>query len=372
MRVKILRDLGTHPNDLCGDHDIYTDKWTLLDSTERLIFTGPLHHPEHSEEPLAWSFAVPIPSKPRAYITQGHRPQASFVPFDNDHQAYHVLPGSLRTTCDGYTSKSEAAVEYGIHARLYYERSGSKKNHYATIPIYLRHPPGSTEQLHISKGGGLSRPTKIRSQRLLPGMENMELSFRQKTKKFFGSAKVPEFWFEILMASPPVIQFDNPEPLPIILSITTLEGDDRTSRVIKDIPQRILINYVKIRIKSWTTVIAPSNQTNRAHTDRQDFDVDFHFEDVFRNLESPLVVYSSGKANEHINLGNIFQLVLRRDGLYANGKRCSWALTRTIFPDLFTFAIKHTHQFEYRINITVAGETLEVKVFAPVKIIEAA
>ncbi|KAJ6110708.1 hypothetical protein N7486_002943 [Penicillium sp. IBT 16267x] len=304
---------------------------------------------------------------------KGHQPQASFVPFDKDHPAYHVLPGSLRTFCDGYTSKSEAVVEYGLHARLYYVRGGSKKIHYATVPIALRHALDTTlettDQLHISKGA-LSYPTKVRSQRLLPGMENAELSFRQKTKKFFGSSKVPEFWFEIFMASPPVVQFNNPEPLPIRLSIATLNG--RTSRSIEDIPQRIQINYMKIRIKSWTTVIAPGNLSSRAHTDRQDFDVDFHFEDVFKNLENPLVIYSSGKANEPINLGNMFQLVLRKDGLYTNGKRCSWTLTRDLSPDLSTFAIRHTHQFDYRINLTVAGETLEVKVIAPVKIIEAA
>lgn len=102
------------------------------------------------------------------------------------------------------------------------------------------------------------------------------------------------------------------------------------------------------------------------------FDVDFHFEDVFKNLESPLVVYSLGRANEPINLGNMFQIFLRKDCLYTNGKPCSWALTRALFPDLSTFAIKLTHQFGYTINLTVAGETLDVKVFSPVKIIEAA
>ncbi|KAJ5984613.1 hypothetical protein N7481_006712 [Penicillium waksmanii] len=371
MRVRILRDLGTGTNDRWGEKDAYVDKWTLINSTEQAIFNGPLHHPESTEEPVAWPFSASIPSKPKAFITQGHLPQATFLPFDKDHEAFHVLPGSLRTTCDGYSSKSEALVEYRLHAELNYERGGSRRVEYATVPITLRHAPGSIDQKR-SSNGGLSPPTKVQSHRLMPGMEDTELSFRQKTKKLFGSSKAPQFWFEIVMKSPPVVQFDNPAPLPIILSIGALKGEGRTSSSIEDIPQRIQINYVKIRIQSWTTVIASGNLTSRAHTDRQSFDVNFHSEDLFKSLESPLAVYSSGKANEPIDIGNMFQLVLRRDGLYTNGKRCSWTLTPTLFPDLLTFAIKHTHQVEYRINLTIAGETLEVKVFAPLKIIEAA
>lgn len=371
MRVRILRDLGTGSNDRWGEKDAYVDKWTLIDSTEEFIFNGPLHHPENNEHPVAWSFSASIPSKPKGQITQGHLPQATFLPFDKDHEAFHVLPGSLRTTCDGYSSKSEALVEYRLHAQLNYERSGSRRVEYATAPITLRHASRILD-LKPSENGGLSSPTKVQSHRLIPGREATELSFRQKTKKFFGSSKAPEFWFEVLMKSPPVVQFDNPTPLPVVLSIATLRGEGRTSSAIEEIAQRIQINYVKIRIQSWTTVIASGNLTSRAHTDKQSFDVDFHSEDLFKNLESPLVVHSYGKANEPIDLGNMFQLVLRRDGLYSNGKRCSWTLTSTVFPDLLTFAIKHTHKIEYRINLTVAGETLEVKVFAPLRIIEAA
>lgn len=220
MTVKILRDRGS-------DDHVYTGKWTLLDSTEQRIFNGPLHHPENSETPRSWSFSVPIPTKPRAYITQGHQRQASFVHFFNkDHPAYQILPGSFRTFCDDYASNSEAVVEYRFHARLYYERGGSKKNHYATIPIALRHASENidTGQLQISKRT-LSDPTTVRSRHLLPDV--------QKTKKFFGPSTAPEFWFKILMISSPVVQFNNPEPLPISLRITTLKGNDRTSKASK-------------------------------------------------------------------------------------------------------------------------------------------
>ncbi|KAJ5633384.1 hypothetical protein N7490_009723 [Penicillium lividum] len=367
MNVKILREGTSQPH---SDHEAYINNWNLLDPKEQLIFRGPLHHPDGLGDPLSWPFSVTIPSKPRGYITQGHQPHESFVPFGQDHPAYNILPGSLRTST-GYASKSEALIEYRVHARFYYEQGGSQMALYATMPITLKHHPGNFDMLQGISKGGLSRPTKIRSQRLLPDMADKEPSFRQKTSNFFGPSKVPVFWFEASIESPPAIQLDNPKILPIILTISTLKGKGRTSKIIEDVPQRIQINYVKILVKSSTTVIAAGSLSRSAHTDRHDFDVDFHFEDVFKQLENPLVVSSSSKANEPVNLGTMFQLSMGRNGLYTNGKRCSWTATRDLFPDCSTFNIRHTHQFEYRINLTVAGKTLEVKLFTPVRITEA-
>ncbi|KAJ5919109.1 hypothetical protein N7466_010052 [Penicillium verhagenii] len=355
-----------------NSRETYTNKWTLLDAKENLIFSGPVHHPEDCEEPLGWSFSVPIPSKPRTYITQGHQPHASFVPFGQDHPAYNILPGSLRTFSTGSGARSEARIEYNLHARLQYEKGGSKMACYAAIPIILRNPPGNVDRLHFAKGGGLSSATKVQTQRLLPGMEDHKASFRQKANTFFGSSKIPVFWFKVCVESPSVVQLDNPQILPICLSIETLKGNGHTSKVIEDAPQQIQINYIKILVRSSTTVIAPGNQSSSAYTNRQDSEVDFHFDDVMKKLESPLMVRSSHKDNADVDLGSMFQLLLRRNGLYANGKRCSPLITRALFPDCSTFNIKHTHQFEYRINLTLAGKTLEVNVFAPVRIIEAA
>lgn len=368
ISVRILR---AGSNQLYSNQECYINNWTLLKPEEHLIFSGPLHHPEDSNEPLSWTFSLPIPSEPKAYTTDSYQSHATFVPLNQDHPAYNILPGTLRTSCNGYSPSSAAAIEYELHARLYYDRGGAKKAHYATVPITLKHSPGSADLLHISKGGS-SYPTKVRSQRLLPEMNDQELSFRQKTNKLFASSKVPVFWFKIIIESPPVVQVDNPHPLPISLSIQTLTGNDRTSKSIEDIPQRVQINYVKILVKSSTTVIAPGGLRSSVHTGRQDSDVDLHFEDAFKNFESPLVLYSSVKANEPIDLGNLFQLVLRRNGLYTNGKRCSSTPTNALVPDCCTFILKHTHQFEYRVNLTIARETQEVKVFVPVKIIEAA
>ncbi|KAJ5946142.1 hypothetical protein N7454_002981 [Penicillium verhagenii] len=355
-----------------NDSETYTNKWTLVDVRESLIFSGPVHHPEDCEEPLGWSFSVPIPNKPKAYIMQGHQPHASFVPFGQDHSAYNTLPGSLRTFGTGSGTRSEAVIEYNLHARLHYEKGGSKKACYATIPIILRNHPGKIDKLHTPKGGGFSPATKVQSQRLLPGVEDHKVSFRQKANTFFGSSKIPVFWFKVCMESPSVVQLDDRQVLSISLSIQTLKGNGHTSKIIEDIPQQIQINYIKILVRSSTTVIALGNQSSSSYTNRQDSDVDFHFEEVMKRLESPLRIRTSDKENADVDLGSMFQLLLRRDGLYANGKRCSPLITRALFPDCSTFNIKHTHQFEYRVNLTIAGKTLEVKVFAPVRIIEAA
>ncbi|KAJ5771636.1 hypothetical protein N7520_002165 [Penicillium odoratum] len=333
MKVKILREGTSQPD---SDHEAYINNWNLLDSKEQVIFRGPLHHLYGLGDPLSWPFSVTIPTKPREFITQGHQPHESFVPFGQDHSACNILPGSLRTST-GNASKSEALIEYRVHARFYYEQEGTQTALYATMPITLKHHPGNFDILQGISKGGLSRPTYIRSQRLLPDMADKEPSLREKTSSFFGSSKAPVFWFEDSIESPPAIQLDDPMILPIILTISTLKGDGRTSKSIEDVPQRIQINYVKIPVKSSTIVIAAGSLSRSVHTDRHDFDVDFHFEDVFKQLENPLLLSSSSKANESVNLGTMFQLAMRRNGLYTNGKRCSWTATRDLFFRLLYF-----------------------------------
>ncbi|KAJ5887382.1 hypothetical protein N7495_007423 [Penicillium taxi] len=190
---------------------------------------------------------------------------------------------------------------------------------YTTRPITLRHPSVSLEQLYIVKGSILS-PAKVRSQRLLPEIENTELSFRQKTKRFFGFSKVPKFWFQVLVESSSVVQFENPEVLQISLRIETLKGDNQTRKIIQDIQRQIQINCIKIRIKSWTTIKACENPNSGAKTDKQGFDLDFHFEHIFKDLASPLVANSLDNADETLPIRDMFQLVLRKDVLYINGK----------------------------------------------------
>lgn len=192
-------------------------------------------------------------------------------------------------------------------------------------------------------------------------MEDTELSLGQKTRKLLHSSKVPEFWYEIDMAIPTAIQLKNTEPFQ--LGFSFLHRDDKTSVSIKNHPQKIQVNWVKLRLHCITAVMAPSHmRSNYAQKDQQTNEIDLHLEKVFDELESPLVIHSTGKRNKPINLGNTFLLNLRSDGLYTGDRRLvRWPSINSIFPDFTTYGIKHTHALEPAANLTIAGEEQTVK-----------
>jgi hypothetical protein len=91
--------------------------------------------------------------------------------------------------------------------------------------------------------------------------------------------------------------------------------------------------------------------------------MNLHLHKVFDELEAPLMVSSTGKGNEAIHLGNMFQLNLKSDGLYTADKRVvRWPSLNSIYPDFTAYGIKHTHFLEPSVNLSIAGEEKTVKV----------
>lgn len=252
-------------------------------------------------------------------------------------------------------------VEYAINARLNYIHRGARRVFYTTLPITLRHPLDSSARLGETKECHIYHPLKIQSQRLLPGMEDVELSLGQKTRRLFHSSKVPEFWYEITMGMPTAIQLNSSEPFPLVF--TFLPRDDKTSGSIKNHPQKIHIKWVNLRLHCTTAVMAASNlRENYAQKDQQIYEVNLHLQKVFDELGTSLVISSTGKGNEPINLGNMFQLNLRSDGLYTAGKRLvRWPSINSIYPDFTAYGIKHTHSLEPSVSLSIAGEEKTVK-----------
>lgn len=338
----------------------------LLAKTDQVILSRqPLHLPQGSGAPLCWEFAVEIPTEPLQSVRQGFTPRTSFVPLDRDHPAHHTLPGSFFSSRDGITVSSSGFVEYYLKAQLRYTFKGSSKTVEAIWPFRLNHPvEGTSEQL--SKLNCLSIFQTIQSQRLLPGMQHADLSFKQKTQKLFGSSKVPKLVFNMRIYHPTAIQIDNPQPIPIILEILPLP--DQTSSSIED--QSIVINWVRMCLHQRTSVLAPSNfLTDHAHDDRHPSSAHLNLESAFQRLESPLVISTREKGEKKVNIGETFQLVFRSNGM-ASGSRFLNAVAP--IPDFTTYSIQHTNAVEWKVSYSVAGETETVKASSTLKVIAAA
>lgn len=354
MRTKIWRD-----KDSRYAPDVYNDHCDLFDGAQDVVRDGPLHHPENSNDPLSWPISVQIPTMPSPSVGKGHTDVTSFTPLENPST---FLAGTFSAHGSDYPNRLEGVVEYAIHARLNYIHHGAHKVFYTTLPITLRHPVDSSVRLGESKECRIHQPLKIQSHRLLPGMEDAELSLGQKARKLFNSSKVPEFWYEITMQMPTAIQLNNREPFPLVFGI--FARDDKTSEGIMAHPQKIQINWVNLRLHCTTGLMAPSNlRENYAQKDQETNKMNLHLHKVFDELEAPLMVSSTGKGNEAIHLGNMFQLNLKSDGLYTADKRVvRWPSLNSIYPDFTAYGIKHTHFLEPSVNLSIAGEEKTVKV----------
>lgn len=276
---------------------------------------------------------------PSASVGEGHTAATSFISLEKPPP---LLPGTFSAYGSNFHMKSEGVVEYAIHARLNYIHRRAHKVLYATSPITLRHPIDSNVCLDKSIKYLNYYPMKIQSHRLLPGMENAKLSLGQKTHKPFHSSKVPAFWYELAMEIPTAIQLCRQNPFP--LSFSFIHREDKSSDNIKHHPQKIEVNWVKLHLHYITAVMAPSNlRTNYAQKDQTTNEMNLHLEKLFDNLESPLVINSTGKRDGPINLGNIFQLNLRYDGLYVADRRLVYVPSiNPISADFKTYGIKHS------------------------------
>ncbi|KAJ5103668.1 hypothetical protein N7532_004197 [Penicillium argentinense] len=356
VRAKISRDSERRDS----SNKTYSATWDLFDNGQDVLYHGPLHIPENSSEPECWPISVQIPTTVSPSVTRGHKQAMSFLPLD---EAPPYLPGTFRASGRDHIVSSECIVEYAVHARLNYLHRGAHRVLYATLPIMLRHPMDQNTSTFLGESKELRNGCvfKIQTQRLLPGMEDVALSLGQRTRKIFRSSKVPEFWYEIVMTTPTAVQLNNPELIPIIFNF--VHREDKTSEGIKDHPQKIQINWIRLRLHCITACMAPSNfRENHPQSDQQTAIIDLHLEKVFEQLESPLVIYSSGKGSQPIHLGNMFQINLRADGLYSGNMRLvRWPSLNSIYPDFVTYSIKHTHALEYIVNLTIAGEGETIK-----------
>ncbi|KAJ5612799.1 hypothetical protein N7510_005993 [Penicillium lagena] len=304
----------------------HTGGCSYLGLEQDVLFKGPLHLPEGIQpggvatEPLSWPFSIKIPTEPVDMRNRG--------------------------------LSEDSFIEYYLTAQLRYKYGSESKTITATWPITLRHPPEGIDQVgQLTK---TSTQRRIQSQRLVPGMRHRGLSFKQKMQKSFGSSKVPEFCFKFNITYPKIIQFGNPEPIPIIFEIEPLPR--KTSEEIRDVSQRIEITSVKMSISSWTYIRSNSN----LHSDTQTSSHDLGLEKVLETLESPLEIYTAdGRADKPINLGNMFQLTLHRSGLKSGNKNLSlkaYSRCPVLYPDFVTYCIRHKNSLMWEISLDVAGE----------------
>ncbi|KAJ5608244.1 hypothetical protein N7537_004863 [Penicillium hordei] len=342
-----------------------SDDWHLLYPREEVIFRGPLHLPEGSNESLSWPFSLQIPTKPVDMLGKKRAQASSFLALNGDQTTHHPLPGTFTTLGRDSTLASECFIEYYLSAKLKYN-FGSSQVCSATWKVDIRHPVEVVERSQLEQITHLSIEGKVQSQRLLLAMSDAKLSLKQKTQKLFGSSKVPKFYYQIDLTSPRIVKLGDAHNLPLVLHIALLE--DKTSDSLRGTAQEARINWIRLSLVSYTHIIVTDcPPVGTVHRDRHRFSLNLHLEKVFDSLESPLIL-PLGHQNASINIGDMFQLVLHLTGLTSSGLRLHDPAP--IYPDFVTYNIKHTHAIDWKISITIAGETQVFNQSVPLKVLK--
>lgn len=358
----------------------YGATWNLWPVTWDKAFRGPLHIPEGADvdKYLTCPFEVTIPRRPSASAIKRHVAAESYLSLDDGSVARHTLPGSF--SCSRYLgsdTECRGSIEYYLEAVLQYTRGGSFVNCRATCRVVIRHTPSEPPLLYYATKSWLSTSLTVQSQRLEPGREDARLSFRQKTQKFFGSSRVPKFTYRLEVCVPTAVQLDNPLPIPFTVKVVPELGPNKTSESIRGTLQsvQIQIHSLKLTITAKTDLRAPGTfNASKAH-----FDQNTAHHIALLTCNPPLLLPGSVGPDEGqtepIDIGKLFEISLRTDGLQWTGRRRPLWRTifndRSVYPDFVSYLIKHGHWICWEIGLGVAGERMKVKGRAGVRVLAA-
>jgi hypothetical protein len=359
VKTKIVKEHHTEEGRRIEQH---RGRWFLMDDyTIQTLHQGPVHLPP-GQDCLSWPFSITLPTHADvSLLTRDHFEAESYLRLDN--VADHGLPGTFFSSSIGWTGTgSECYVEYYLESSLLYHHGSSHENCKATFPIYVQHPQWGplSHELHQR-----TFQHKIHTQRLLPGMEHAELSFKQKTQKLFGSSKVPTFTFNVKVSCPREVQLENPSPFSLVIEISP--DPNKISPNIRDTPQKIQLDCIEMVLKSTTDLTAPVGHLFKGVDEEEHkCHYDLGLPAMFRRLEKP-IVFEITKESEQVDIGALFQLVFHPDGLHSGSNRVK--CVDTIYPDFITYNIKHVYSIEWEFSFTVADETEKKKAITPIKIL---
>ncbi|OQE34817.1 hypothetical protein PENCOP_c015G01324 [Penicillium coprophilum] len=332
----------------------YYGDWKFFKLPSQTLLRGPIHIPSPST-PTDWiniPFSIDIPEAASLSAVRDHAQVESFIPLEANIIEQHPLPGTFSSEWSG----AKVCIEYYLQAQLRYMRNGSWQVERATAPITLGYPTVDADEIRFALQR-CSIVSRVRSQRLLPSMRDVDLSLTQKTQKILGLASVPGFSFKVVMSVPVAIQLDNPSPIPVIIRV--IPQRDGSSSAIWDVVQRVEVTAIKMSILSKVEIVLKASKESLYTTPKDDnvFVQNLGLEKAFEKRQDPIVTFA-GASDTPVDVGRLLRLVLRHDGLTSDGKRLG--LLASIQPSFVTFNTRLSHSIMWQPSLSIAGETRTV------------
>lgn len=331
-----------------NSNNTYRGRFTLVNPRKhsQVIFKGPLHISK-SGDAQEWPFAVTIPT----YCEPVRGQFDTFLPSDAEALAQEKLPPSYSGSANG--GGTEGFVEYFVQADLRYWGAKDSHNHTSTYPFYLRQylPDPPIADFMLKR---LQYNRAVTSQRLVPGMEDAELTKSQKMKKFFGTSSVPSMVFSLEVETPTVIQLENPNTLPFRLRI--VPWWDKTSEVIRDVPQKFKLTHFVLKLGQVGHI--KCDGTFSTHDDSFNNKMTYNLNSLIRKHKTPIEVPCTDEWSP-LDIGELLGLRFGHNGVT---DRKPWPVgTGRLAPSFRTYNIRVIHRLSWELKFEVAGEEVDVK-----------
>ncbi|KAF4947327.1 hypothetical protein FSARC_13993 [Fusarium sarcochroum] len=319
------------------------------------VFQGPLHIEGGGDEQV-WPFAITLPKyvDPR-YVNDGTEDQCSLLP---PGKTDHELPPSCKLLCFG---SSEAFVEYVLEASLRLTGHNYDEAAEATLPFnitsFYPNPPIANFAI---KRWRCCR--SVSSYRLVPGMEDVKLSFSQKLKQNLSFSSIPDFKFDLFVDVPTSIQLDNPAPIPFRLRV--VPDWAKTSEIIQGVPQTIRLTGASFRIVTVTGMFCGGTFTPQFK--EKSTEVDLNIIEAINELHHNIYIPCTNEWPS-IDIGKMINL---RIGRLEPGFPQQQQTGHVQFtPDFTTHNLRVFHRLRWSVQGEVAGERFSAEGISPLDLL---
>ncbi|OLN86179.1 hypothetical protein CCHL11_04150 [Colletotrichum chlorophyti] len=329
------------------------------------VHDGPVSDADNG--PLSWPFALAVPTHTSADalnfgLSEKER-SASFVKVPGQITASagipeQPLPGSFYYDYSGFSKKWHGFVEFWIEAELAVQGTAKSRARVfkATLPIRINSPPAPGPPITDFRLETRNMPGCVSSHRLVPGMEDGELSFRQKRQRFFGSSKVPSLRYVLQVRYPTVIQLGSPSTIPFLLRV--IPDREKSSEIIADVSQTLTIKSVELEVRTTVSIICPG--TFDWHSTDQTRKVLLASTSTFSSLIEGGVALPFGADEKPLDLGALLGIKVDAMGRVLKEGRetpINSAPDSIIVPTYTTYCVKTEHELVWQVALTVAGES---------------
>ncbi|KAH7137388.1 hypothetical protein B0J13DRAFT_559585 [Dactylonectria estremocensis] len=336
----------------------FRGRFNLLDTgtNTHKVFQGPIHIPQSGQEQV-WPFSIKIPTNVDRTAADQTSQILSRLPSDSGAITSGPLPSSFEVETHGNRSSTIGFVEYFLRAELRLSGQGSVDVSEALFPVTIHnlHPHPSIVDFKLQPAISAH---SISSFRLLPGNEHSAPSFSQRTKKLFGSSKIPGLFFNAQVDFPSVIQIDNPKPIPFTVRLTP--DSTKCTENLRGSTQKFKLTRITMKIVAKTQMFGEGVTRSHEADTTQELDLDPMV--LFDGLQEPIFISCSEKSPA-VDVGEILNLRIGRQG------RPGQKSPGTLYPSFRTYNIVHTHSMVWGFGLEIAGKNILIHASKPLVIL---